>query len=64
MVHIAEVSKKSLIDLEKNNFNDDVPILNKKFDKTSESAVVRLIHTRYKAFSLSGDAKMDAMVHL
>ena len=65
LVHIAEVINKSLVDIEKNNFNEEVLVFNKKFNKTSESAVVRLIRTCCKAFSLGGDAKkMDAMVHL
>ena len=57
LVHIAEVVNKSLVDVEKTNFNDDVPILNKKYQKMSESGVVRLIRTSCKAFSLGGDAK-------
>lgn len=57
LVHIAEVSNKSLIEVEHTNFNGDVPILNKIFHKNSESGTLRLIRTACKAFSYNGDAK-------
>ncbi|XP_033731138.1 uncharacterized protein LOC117320739 [Pecten maximus] len=57
LVHIAEVANQSILEVEKTNFNEDVPIFNKKFQKSLESGTLRLIRTCCKAFSYNGDAK-------
>lgn len=52
LVHIADIANKSIIEVEKTNFNEDIPIMNKEFQKNSESGTLRLIRTCCKAFSM------------
>ena len=52
---MAEVAQKSLCEIEKAHFEDNVPILNKAFEKSGQPGTVRLIHTACKAFARRGD---------
>ncbi|XP_052225068.1 uncharacterized protein LOC127840695 [Dreissena polymorpha] len=57
LVHLAETAQKTLLETEKLHFNNDIPKLNKHFDKPSQPGTIRLIHTSCKAFARRGDAK-------
>lgn len=57
LVHMAEVSQKSLCEVEKNFFDNKVPILNPLFTKSGQSGTVRTILTTCKAFARRGDQK-------
>ena len=57
LVHMADIAEKALREVEQTNFNGNVPIFNKRFDK-AESGTTRLIRTSCKAFAYQGDPKM------
>lgn len=57
------MADKALREVETTNFNGNVPILDKKFDKKSESGTTRLIRTACKAFSYQGDPKNGWPIH-
>ncbi len=57
LVHIAESDNISIDLAEKSHYNNEVPIQNASFKKSSESGTVRTIRTACKALSFGGDAK-------
>ena len=57
LVHMADVSSKSLLEVEKGHFNEQVPIHNPSFKKAGQSGTVRLVLTACKAFAKRGDQK-------
>ena len=59
LVHMADVSQKSLYEVEKNFFDNEIPIHNSQFTKHGQSGTVRTIFTACKAFARRGDKKVD-----
>ena len=57
LVHFAETSNKSLIQVEDEFFDGDSPIHDKSFAKQTESGACRLVRTACKAFARGADEK-------
>ena len=57
LVHFAETSNKSLIQVEDEFFDGDSPIHDKSFAKQTESGACRLGRTACKAFARGADEK-------
>ena len=57
LVHMAEIANTSLIEVERNYFDGDVPIENPHFRRATESGICRLIRTACQAFAYGGDQK-------
>ena len=57
LVHLAETASRSLVETEKGFFEDNPPIYDKSFTKTTEAGATRLIRTMCKAIAQGADEK-------